>query len=373
MKSIAFLITEDWYFYSHRINLAKAAIKEGFKVYLLSNVYEHKNIIEANGVTIIPLKFLKRSRINVFFEFFSIIEIFLILKKIKPNILHSVALKPVIYGSIVSVFLPKIKNINALGGLGFIFSSGSLKARILKPIIFNLLKIVCRRKRNKIIIQNKYDYLFVINKLGIKKQNVSLIEGAGVDINKFSINKSNIKEPTVLLASRMIWDKGINEFVKAAKVLNSRGLKAKFILVGKPDKENPRSIPESQLNKWNQLEFIDWLGYQSNMVDIFKKASIVTLPSFYGEGIPKVLIEAMACSLPIITTNMPGCRDLVEDHSNGILVRAKDHIDLANAFEKLICDPSLCEIMGLKGREMAVKKYNQQKICKETMDLYLNE
>ena len=138
MKSIVFLITEDWYFFSHRLNIAIEAIKLGFKVYLLSNVYDHKKIIEAKGITVIPLRFLKRSRINIFLELFSIIEILLILRKIKPNILHSVALKPVIYGSLASIFLSKTKNINALGGLGFIFSSGTLKARILQPIVLSL-------------------------------------------------------------------------------------------------------------------------------------------------------------------------------------------------------------------------------------------
>ena len=372
MKILVFLITEDWYFYSHRINLAKEAIKSGFKVYLLSNVNEHKNKIERNGIKVIPLRFLKRSRINIFLELFSLFEIFLILKKIKPSILHSVALKPVIYGSVISFILPKVKIINALGGLGFIFSSGSIKARVLRPIIFNLLKLVCRIKKNKIIIQNNDDLLFVIEKLGIKKENVSLIQGAGVDIKKFSTTKF-ADSPIVVLASRMIWDKGVKEFVNAAKALNKKGIKAKFILVGKPDKQNPRFIPEKKLAKWNKLEFVDWIGYQENMVDIFKTALIVSLPSFYGEGIPKVLIEAMSCSRAIVTTNMPGCRDLVIDQLNGILVKPKDQKDLANALEKLILNPNLCKKMGQKGREMAVKKYNQEKIFRETLDLYLND
>ena len=170
----------------------------------------------------------------------------------------------------------------------------------------------------------------------------------------------------------MIWDKGIKEFVNAAIVLNKKGIKAKFLLVGKPDKGNPRSIPEEILAQWNKFDFIDWVGYQSNMVNIFKMASIVTLPTFYGEGMPKVLIEAMSCSRPIVTTNVPGCRDLIVDQFNGILVKPKDHLDLANAIEKLICDQDLCKKMGLRGKEIAHKKYNQEKITKETLDLYLN-
>lgn len=372
MKTVVFLITEDWYFYSHRIFLAKKAISSGFRVYLLSNCYEHKEIIENFGINVIPLRFFKRSRMNIFSETLSVIEILLILMKIKPSILHSVALKPVIYGSLASLFLAKVKNINAIAGLGFIFSSGSIKAKILRPIVFSLLKLLCGRNNNRTIVQNKADYFFVTEKLGIKKQNVSLIESAGVDIKKFSINNFNNYKPKVVLASRMIWDKGIKEFVNAAIVLNKKGIKAKFLLVGKPDKGNPRSIPEEILAQWNKFDFIDWVGYQSNMVNIFKMASIVTLPTFYGEGMPKVLIEAMSCSRPIVTTNVPGCRDLIVDQFNGILVKPKDHLDLANAIEKLICDQDLCKKMGLRGKEIAHKKYNQEKITKETLDLYLN-
>ncbi len=373
MKKIVFLVSEDWYFCSHRLNLAIEAINSGFSVYLLANINNERKLIEKCGIKIIPLKYLKRSRINIFGEFISLLEIYIKINKIKPNILHSVALKPVIYGSLSTLFSNNVKNINALGGLGFIFSSGTFKARILRPIVLNLLKFICNRKNNILILQNLDDYKFVYNKLKINQKNISLIKGAGVDCNKFKERKNNNKIPIILLASRMIWDKGIKEFYNAAKLIKKKGIKAKFILVGKPDQENPNSISLKQLNIWNNSGIIEWWGYRSDMVEVFKDVDIVVLPTFYGEGIPKVLIEGMACSKPIVATDMPGCRDLVIDGSNGILVKPKDFFDLAKALEKLILDPGLCKKMGAKGRALAVENYCQEKIFSKIINLYSDE
>jgi len=372
VKKIIYLISEDWYFCSHRLGLAKEAIKRNFEVYLLSNIDEHKSFIESQGIEVIPLRFLKRSRINLFYEILSILEIFYILLKINPDILHSVALKPVIYGSLSSIFFRKIKNINAIAGLGFIFSSGSLKAKILKPLIIFLLKIISSRRNSKLIVQNTDDHFFVSNSLNLKSRNISLIESVGVDLEKFQIKNTVNSLPVVILASRMIWHKGIGEFFAAASLIKKKNIKAKFVLVGKPDLENPSSISKEQLLFWNDSGIIEWWGYRDDMVEVFNQASIVTLPSFYGEGIPKVLIEAMACSKPIVTTNMPGCRDLVVQESNGLLVKPKDHIDLADALEKLIFDPKLCARMGRKGREIAVRKFDQKKIINNTLRLYFD-
>ncbi len=373
MKKIVYLVSEDWYFCSHRLNLAREAIKSGFSVYLLANINHERQLIEKYGIKIIPLKYLKRSRINLFGEFFSLLEIYIKLNKIKPNILHSVALKPVIYGSLSTLFLKNVKNINALGGLGFIFSSGSLKAKILRPIVLNLLKFICNRKKNILILQNRDDYKFVFRKLKLKQENISLIKGAGVDCNKFKESKNNNQIPVILLASRMIWDKGVKEFFNAAKLIKNKGIKAKFVLVGKPDLENPNSISLKQLNLWNNSRIIQWWGYRSDMIEVFKAVNIVTLPTFYGEGIPKVLIEGMACSKPIVTTDMPGCRDIVQDGKNGILVKPKDFSDLAKALEKLILDPDLCKKMGSKGRALAVENYSQEKIFSKIINLYLDD
>lgn len=372
-KKILYLVTEDWYFCSHRLSLAKEAIKNNFKVYLLANMGEYKKYIENQGIEVISLRFMNRSRVNIFSEIISIFEILFVLVKIKPDILHSVALKPVIYGSFASFFVGRIKNINALGGLGFIFSSGSLKAKCLRPLILNTLKLIFSRRKSKLIVQNRDDYIFVSNNLHIEKNNICLIESAGVDLKKYSVRPKSNQLPFVLLASRMIWAKGVGEFVAAASLLNERGVKAKFVLVGKPDNENPNCISKKQLLLWHRSGIIEWWGYKRDMVSVFKQSTIVTLPSYYGEGIPKVLIEAMACSKPIVTTDMPGCKELVIEEKNGLLVKPRDPIDLANALEKLILNPELCAILGQYGRKLAEVKYDQRKIFNETLKLYLND
>ncbi|MDP4835623.1 MAG: glycosyltransferase, partial [Burkholderiales bacterium] len=235
--------------------------------------------------------------------------------------------------------------VNALAGLGFGFSSGRLFARLLRPFLLRLFKTVLNDKRSLLILQNDDDFAMLTTKAGLELDRVRVIRGAGVNLNEYLPSPLPSGVPTVMLASRMLWDKGVGEFVKAAGIILSQGVEARFVLVGKPDVENPSSITVGQLHKWRDSGAVEWWGHKENMPEVLSQATVICLPSYYGEGVPKVLLEAMACARPIITTNTPGCRDLAGSgqSQSGLLVNASDVNDLVCAIKTLLAAPSHCK------------------------------
>ena len=209
-----------------------------------------------------------------------------------------------------------------------------------------------------------------MSKARIRKESLVLISGSGYEPDKFSASKIVSETPIAMLASRMIWDKGVGEFVQAARALKAEGLTARFVLVGMSDPGNPSSISEEQLKNWDNEGNIEWWGHCSDMSSVLAQAWIVCLPTYYGEGVPKILIEAMASARPIITTDMPGCRDLVQSKNNGLLIPPRDSIALANALKQLLLDFSLCEKMGEQGKRIAERDYTLSNVVKHTSSIY---
>ena len=369
-RKILFVVTEDWYFCSHRLDLAIAAKKAGYNVIVATRIADHQEQIERHGIRTIKLLHMKRSSLNPLREMTAFIELLLLVRRETPDLLHMVALKPVIYGSLASRLLGISYRVSALGGLGFIFSSKRTLARFLRPILLTVFRVIFNDPRSRLILQNENDWSLVTKKAGVDQCNVRLIRSAGVNLDKYTETVLPKGKPIVMLASRMLWDKGIGEFVNAAELLHKQGVNALFILIGLPDIENPSSIPHEQLQEWNNTRIVEWWGYRNNMAEIFSQASIVCLPSYYGEGVPKVLIEAMACARPIVTTDMPGCRDLVRGKRNGLMVKPKNSADLAEALKLLLNNPSLCHKMGREGRLIAEKEYSLTKVISETLNVY---
>ena len=368
-QKILFLVTEDWYFCSHRIPLACAMRDAGFEVIVATHVEEHGVKIIDEGLKLIPIR-LRRQAKRLSNDFVSMIELIKIYRRERPDIVHHVAMKPILYGTLAAriVRIPAI--VNAVAGMGYVFSSPQPHARIIKLLIKAAFRLILNIRNGKVIIQNPDDLELLANSNMIKKENLFLIKGSGVDLNRFIMTPELQGNPTVVLASRMLWNKGINEFVNAAKILLRTGKKARFILIGKTDPDNPTSIPMAKLKEWQNEGIIEWWGYQENMPAIFSQAHIVCLPSFYGEGVPKVLIEAAACGRAIVTTDMPGCREIVRHGENGLLVPVRDSVALAVALKSLIEDPSLRRRMGTRGREIAVNEFSVEKVVAETLDVY---
>ena len=367
---ILFVVTEDWYFHSHRLPLAMAAIAAGHNVSLASCFTGDRGKIVDAGVRTIPLKFMKRSSFNVIRELAAFIELFFLFKRERPDLIHLVALKPVIYGSLAASLAGVPSRVNALGGLGFVFSSRKNLAKFLKPILMLIFRFIFNDIHSKLILQNRDDFALMTEQAGVSFDRIRLIRGAGVNLDQYVPTKIHSGVPIIMLASRMIWDKGVAEFVNAAKILHTKRISVRFVLVGKSDPENPSSISTRQLKKWNDSGVVEWWGYRSNMEELLSKARVVCLPSYCGEGVPKALIEAMACGRPIVTTDSPGCRDLVECGINGMLVKPRDSVELASSLMLLILNKSLCQQMGKEGRKIAEKEFSLENIVKETMAVY---
>ena len=370
---VMFVVTEDWYFYSHRLLLALRLKELGYDVLLATKVSKYEEQISHLGIHVFPLKRLRRSSLNPFSELMSLVELYIVLRKVRPDFLHLVAFKPVVHGCIVAKLLGIKKVINALGGLGSLFvSRGSMFARFLKFGLLFLCRILLNQSGFRVIVQNTHDLDILQKRAKIKSSHLILIPSVGVDTHRFSSTKIQATVPTAILASRMLWEKGIGEFVLAASELKSEGLDARFILIGEPDIENPSSICIRQLKSWDNQGVVEWWGFQPNIAKMFSECWAVCLPSYYGEGVPKVLIEAMSSSRPIVTTKMPGCEDLIPlNGENGILVEPKNVGSLKIALKKLLTNKKLCSEMGKRGRKLAIEKYESTKIINQTISVYI--
>jgi len=368
-SKILYFVTEDWYFCSHRLPLALAAKNAGYDVSVVTRVQSHGDIIKDAGLKLIPLD-LSRRGMNPLKELMMIYRLVKIYKSESPDIVHHVALKPVLYGSVAASLSIAPCIVNAMAGLGFIFSSRSIKARVVRPFFMMFFKLLLNRPKSRVILQNEDDASLLSAGGVLSKRKIALIRGSGVDTHVYRTKPEDKVSPVVILASRLLWDKGVGEFVEAARKLKNSGMQAKFVLIGEGDEENPGTISDEQLKKWHDEGAIEWWGKKNNMPEVFACSHIVCLPSFYGEGVPKVLIEAAACGKPIVTTDAPGCRDIVQNGVNGFLVPLRNSFALADALEKLITSPELRKKMGKKGREIVESNFSLEQVNRETLALY---
>jgi len=287
-----------------------------------------------------------------------------------------VALKPVVYGSFAALFArhstfesrsPVV--INAITGLGSVFTSTSLTARTLRFLVIALIRFFLHRKSSHVILQNRDDMEMLVSEGYLSPGQVSLIRGSGVDTEMFRLHPEAEGPPVVMLVARMLRDKGVEEFVEAARQLCKEGIQARFVLVGDIDTENPSTVTRKMLEQWQKGGFIEWWGRRDNMPEVYHQAHVVCLPS-YREGLPKTLLEAAACGRPIVATDVPGCREIVVDGENGLLVPVKDAGALANALKRLIDGLELRKQMGSRGRALVEREFSEGKIVRETLELY---
>ena len=373
-KKILFLITEDWFFCSHFLERALAAYKLGYKIYVCCNGNRHIEKIEKHALKFIKVKFNRKS-INLFYELRIIFNICSIYKKIKPDIVHHVGSKPIIYGSIAAKLCGVRAVINAPIGMGYVYSSKSIKARILKPIVKFLYKSLLnlsygKNKKSKVIFENDDDLNYFAKLGSLRKKDAYVIRGAGVKVDPILTLKKTINSiPVVSLVARMVRDKGIYEFVRAAKKLNESKINARFLLVGDIDPYNPTSLKIEDLKSWHELNHIEWLGWVNDVSKVLAKTDILCLPS-YREGLPKALTEGASLGLPIVTTNTVGCKDVVINNLNGFLVPIKDTDALVKSLSILINDPKLREKMGKESHKLALNKFSSDIIIPQTMNVY---
>jgi len=365
LLKLLFVVTEDWYFVSHRLPLAVAAQKAGFDVVVATRVGEYGETIRAAGIRLIPFN-LSRRRGNPLQEVAALVRLY---RRERPEIVHHVALKPVLYGALASRLAGAPYVVNAVAGLGWLFTSSGLAAQTLRPVICRLLAWLLGAPHSRTIVQNPDDF-GLLTKMGVPEDRLRLIRGAGVDTEVFTPAFESPPEPVIVLFSaRMLRDKGVGEFVEAARLLMQAGVKARFVLVGDPDPGNPASVPVAALRAWHGQNGVEWCGRRDNMPALFHTAHIACLPS-YREGLPKVLLEAAACGLPIVTTDAPGCREIVRDGDNGFLVPVRDAQALAVALRRLIDNGALRAKMGRRAREIVLVEFSQERVIEETLAVY---
>ena len=367
-NKLFFIVSEDKSFWSHRLSLALSAIDAGYDVTLVSNFNKLESKIKNRGVNVININFVRSSK-HPFTDLKNIFKLIFILRKEKPDIIHNVALKTILIASIAGLFSKKMVIINAFTGLGYVFSSDQLHAKLIRFFIKPIFKLLFRRSNYWTIFQNPDD-MNLFERLGILNLNRStLIRGSGVETNKFIQSDDLNKIPVVMLASRMLWDKGVGEFVEVAKRAYKNKINAEFMLVGGIDNDNPMSIPLSTLKQWVSNGDVQWKGHSDNMPDMLASASIVCLPS-YREGLPKVLLEAAAIGRPLIASDGPGCREIVRDKYNGLLVKMRDADSLYEAVLMLVNNRKMRETMGRNSRTLVETELSTTIINTQTIELY---
>lgn len=368
-KRVLFVISEDWALITHRLHLVEAAITAGYEVGLATRITKYESLLKKHDIKIYNWN-LERKSLNPFLEIMVFFNLCRILWLFKPNIIHAVAQKPLIYSGIaIKFYNKKIGFTGNLGGLGYVFTSKSIKATLLRPLVKLLLKISLTGRRTKLILQNN-DNIKVIKELNIVKgDDIRLVRGAGVEIDKFLPTPIPQTIPKIILPARLLWDKGIGEFIRVASKIKSRKIKALFQIVGDVDPHNPLSIPQSQINQWVGSGVVMHLGRKHDMNAIYKNASIICLPS-YNEGLPKALLEGASCGKPLVAFDVPGCREIVIDNLNGILVKFGDETRLEKALVSLIKNKKLCEKMGKKGREIVEINFSDKVINAQTLNIW---
>ena len=367
---IIFIVDSLDFLISHRLNICIEAEKNGFEV-CIAGPYCEKSLkkIKNMGFKFYELK-ISRSGMNPIFELRLIYQLYRLFLDLKPDILHLISIKPYLYAGIVARILGVPRVVSAVTGLGIVFSSNKYRYKILRWFLIPFYKISFGHKNQKIIFQNKDDLNVLFNWGVVKNDKVELIRGSGVDLDVFLYKQEDDKNIIVAFAARLLIDKGVNVFIDSARILKRKGLGVKFWLIGDIDPGSSNSVSESQLEHLKKEDLVVFLGHRDDMPDLFTRINIFAYPSFYGEGLPKVLLEASASGRAIVTTDHPGCRDAINPDETGVLVPVKNSIALAAAIEELVQNPEKRHMLGKSGRLLAEREFSDKKIAQDHIKIF---
>jgi glycosyltransferase involved in cell wall biosynthesis len=369
LKVLLFANT-DWYLYNFRLSLARALKRAGAQVLLVSPPGPYGERLVQAGFRWVPLPMDRRS-LNPFRELRLLFFLVRLYRGERPDVVHHFTIKCVVYGSFAARLASIKKRINAVAGMGYIFAENGSRSRLLKALVRRLMRIAVAGRMARLILQNTEDCeTFLRHQLADETQ-IRLIRGSGVDTQRFRPDTHpKSRGFRVILAARLLWDKGIKEYISAARELKGIGLDIEFLLAGSPDPGNPASVPLEAIRAWSDAGLITAIGHVDDMPKWFHQVDVAVLPSFYGEGVPRSLIEAAASGLPIVTTDMPGCRDIVADGVNGLLVPPRDASALARAIKLLHDNPRKRADFGAAGREKVLTEFDEKIVLRRTLDVY---
>ena len=373
-RKLLFVVNVDWFFLSHRLPIALEAMQQGYEVHIATALTDKLTVLQGHGLVEHPLS-LDRSNEGLWAAWTSFQQIHRGCKDVKPDVVHLVTIKSVLFGGLAARFARVPAVVSAVSGLGFVFVAKGVKATIRRWLVGTLYGLALGHHNLRVIFQNPDDLACLARHAHLSERKVTIIRGSGADLTQYRVMPLPTGVPVVLLAARLLVDKGIREFVQSAHILRQRGLSvqdARFVIVGKPDLANPTSLRPDELAQWAKEGIVETWGHRTDMPQVMEAAHVVVLPSYYGEGLPKVLIEAAACGRVVVTTDHPGCRDAIEPNKTGLLVPIKNPLALADAIEYLIKNPDVRKRMGASGRALAEKEFGIEKIVAEHMKVYRN-
>ncbi|HET6431612.1 glycosyltransferase family 4 protein [Dyella sp.] len=372
MKFILFANT-DWYLYNFRLSTALRLQADGHEVVMLSPPGPFGSRFAGHGLRWVTLP-MDRASLNPLREAVTWWRLVRVLRRERPDLLHSFTVKCAVYGALAARVAGVPAVVNAVAGMGYVFTSDGVKARVLRPLVKLLLRTTLRGRRSLLILQNPDDAEAFSQARLVDPGRVRMIRSSGVDTRRFApADRLPVDgEPLrVLLAARLLWEKGIQEFVDAAKQLHAVGRNVEFLLAGTPDPGNPRSVSPAEVKRWDEEGIVTWLGHVDDMPALLRTVHVMALPSYYREGVPKSLIEAAACGLAIVTTDLPGCREVVtEDGRDGLRVAPRDAAALAQCIIALDDDRALLERLGRRARQRALDEFDERSVIQRTIDVY---
>jgi glycosyltransferase involved in cell wall biosynthesis len=363
---LLYVVSEDWYFLSHRLPMARAARDAGFEVHVAANVRDGAAAIEAERFILHPIPFA-RGRLSPRASLATIIALRNIHRLVAPAVTHHVSLQPSLLGLIAALGMPTAY-VNALTGLGYTFTSTSLQARALRLVMSAVLRPLLDRERVINLVQNGDDRAALMA-LGVSSARIALIAGSGVDVRRLKPLPEPDGPPTAGFVGRLLADKGIGTLVEAQKILRMRGLPSRLLIAGTPDPANPASVTQTEAVSWNDEPGVTWLGHVDDIAGLWARAHIAVLPS-RREGLPLSLLEAAACGRAMVATDVPGCREVVVDGETGLLVPVDDADALADAIQRLLDDPQLRARCAAAARQRAVERFSADRVGSEIVALY---
>lgn len=364
--ALAYLVSEDWYFMSHRLPMAQAAQKAGYRVHVLTHVTAHGRAIEALGFTLHPLPW-RRGGMNPLRLLALAARVRRLYRKIAPALVHHVSMEGVVVGSLAAAGLPMAR-VNGLNGLGFPFVSRSRGGALARGAMRLLLRALLTTRYGTVLVQNPDDRALV-EALGVEPERITLIPGSGVDIARLRPLPEPAGPVTLAFVGRLLDYKGIRTVVAAQQKLETRGRPVRLLIAGTPDPANPTSVPADEIETWRRLPDIAVLGHVDDIRTVWAEAHVAVLPS-RREGIPKTLLEAAACGRPLIAADAPGCREVVRHGITGLLVPPDNTAALVKAIDRLAADPLLRYRLGRAARDLVEREFSDRRVAAEVIALY---
>ena len=367
-RRLLYVFNDAGFFLSHRLPVAEAARAAGYEVHVATPAGAAVGGVTARGFIHHPIRLSRRGS-NPAAEVGTLAALAALYRRLRPALIEHATIKPVLYGGLAARLTGRPAVVSWMTGLGFVFISTGLRATLVRGGIAAGYRLAFRRSGVRVIFENPDDRAMFVSRGLIAPDRAQLIRGAGVDMRRFHPRPEPPGPPLVVLASRMLRDKGVVEFVEAARLLRAEGVAARFALVGDGDPGNPASVSDSQLHTWRESGAVEWWGHESDMPAVFARAHVVCLPS-YREGLPKVLVEASASGRAIVATDVPGCREVVREDRNGLLVPVRDAPALAAAIRRLVQDPAERARLGANGRALAEREFSVEHVVERTLAVY---